>query len=278
MDLFSKIVVPLDGSDASARALPVAVALSKTTTAPIVLVTVAVHDDHVAEAERVLRRAAEHLDQPSDRKVLVGLPAAKQLLDYLHPDRGAVVVMSTHARTAVGDLLLGSVADEVVRRSPVPVVLVGPHAPLPAKGSTYRDVVACVDGRHEAERLLPLVSLLGSKYSMHPWLFEVLIPDGLPATAEGDILETNYVHHLADELLLGGVEADWDVGHNADRADAIVEFAAFRDAPIIVLATHGRAALDRLRAASVTVTVARSASCPVLVVGPAFADVAAATQ
>ena len=276
MELFSKIVVPLDGSENAERALVVAGALSNTMGAPITLVTVAVHDDHVPTAERVLRRAAVQLDQPVECEVLIGLPAARMLLGCLHPDRGAVVVMTTHARTAVGNLVLGSVADEMTRRSPVPVVLVGPHVRLPAAGSTYHDVVACFDGRHESERLLSVVTLLHSKFSMHPWLLEVLTQDAIRGmTPAGDILETNYVHHLADVLHREGVDADWNVGHDDDPAQAIVEFAASGDAPIIALATHGRGALDRLRAASVTVTVARSATCPVLVIGPAFAEVAA---
>ena len=275
MELFSKIVVALDGSPAAERALPVVGALATTTGAPITLVTVAVHDDHVSAAERVLRGATLQLDQASNCEVLVGLPVAKMLLGYLHPDPGAVVVMATHARTAVGDLLLGSVADEMVRRSPVPVVLVGPHAELPARGARYRELVACLDGRDDAKRLLPIVTRMQHNYGMHPWLFEVLTEAAVPdLTPGGDVLETNYVHRMADELRRAGVEADWDVGHDDDRARAIVAFADIRAAPIVALATHGRDALERLRAASVTVTVARSASCPVLVIGPAFAEVA----
>ena len=152
MEPFSRIVVPLDGSEVAERALPVAAALSKTTGARIILVTVAVHDDHVSPAERAVRRAADQLDQPVDCEVLVGLPVAGTLLGYLHHARGVLVVMSTHARTAVGDLVLGSVADELVRRSPVPIVLVGPHAVLPARGATYRELIACVDGRRSARQ------------------------------------------------------------------------------------------------------------------------------
>jgi nucleotide-binding universal stress UspA family protein len=72
VELFSKIVVPLDGSEDAERALMVAGALSKTTGAPITLVTVAVHHDQAPTAERVLRRAAVQLDQPIECEVLIG--------------------------------------------------------------------------------------------------------------------------------------------------------------------------------------------------------------
>jgi nucleotide-binding universal stress UspA family protein len=276
VELFSEIVVPLDGSEVAERALPVANALARLLDAPVRLVIVAVDPSHVTEAEHFLRRAALQIDRPADLDVVVGFPAARILLEYLHPDRGAVVVMSTHARTAVGDLLLGSVADEMVRRSPVPVVLVGPQVQLPSAGATYRDLVACFDGHDESERLVPVVTALHRKLSLHPWLFEVISPDASRAMSTGDVLETSSVQHLADVLQRDGVEADWDVGHGDDRGEAIVEFAASKDAPIVALATHGRDTLDRLRESSVTVTVARTASCPVLVIGPAFAEVAAA--
>ena len=92
------------------------------------------------------------------------------------------------------------------------------------------------------------------------------------------MLETNYVRRASDVMRLDGVEADWDVGHDDDRARAIVGFAGVGVAPIVALATHGRDAIGRLAAGSVTVTVARSASCPTLVIGPAFAGVAATVR
>jgi nucleotide-binding universal stress UspA family protein len=278
VELFTKIVVPLDGSEVAERALPVANALAKLTGAPISLVLVAVDPSHVTASEHFLRRAALQLDVAADLDVVVGRSPARTLLEYLHPDPGAVVIMSTHARTAVGDLLLGSVADEMVRRSPVPIVLVGPHASPLAAGAVYHDLVACIDGRSESERLVPVVSALHRALSLHPWLFEVITPDAARAMSTGDVLETGSVQQVADVLQSDGVKADWDVGHGDDRGRAIVDFAASKDAPIIALATHGRDALERLRESSVTVTVARSASCPVLVIGPAFAEVAAAGQ
>ena len=50
------------------------------------------------------------------------------ILDYIRKHRIDLVVMGTHGRSAVERALVGSVADRLVRRSPVPVVVV----PLPA--------------------------------------------------------------------------------------------------------------------------------------------------
>ena len=68
---------------------------------------------------------------PPDRKpkgglttsVAIGTPVDR-ILDYIKDANIDLVVMGTHGRGAVGHLLLGSVAERMVRRSPVPVLTV----------------------------------------------------------------------------------------------------------------------------------------------------------
>ncbi len=271
----SRLVVPLDGSSTAQHALPVATALAAMRGAAVTLVSVVADDNQVQGAADMLRRAAAAADLSADIEVLVGLPAATTLCSYVQPGRGQTLVMTTHARTAVGELFLGSVADEMVRRSPVPVVLVGPHVDPRASDSAYHDVVVCIDGTVESERLLPLAAVLHQDLGMHPWLFQVQ-PDPAAGSPIGvDLLETAQLHRAADALKGDGVDVDWDVGHGSNRADAIVEFAAQRPSPIIAIATRGRDAVSRLSSSSLTVTVARTAPCPVLVIGPACADLKA---
>lgn len=59
------------------------------------------------------------------------------------PTQGEIVCMATHGRTRLGTLVLGSVADAVVRRTSAPVLLVGPHH---RPGDLGRPVVASLDG------------------------------------------------------------------------------------------------------------------------------------
>lgn len=274
----SRIIVPLDGSDASARAIPVAAAFASQLNLPMTLMTVAVHEDHVPTAQQILHDAAAAFDREVERDVVVGDATGGQIVRYLEDAPSALAVMSTHARRAVGELFLGSVADEVVRRSAVPVVLVGPHAELPEGRARYRDLIVCVDGRPEAEHLLPLAAGLHRDMGLHPWLFQVVDPDGVAAVDTGDVLEASYVHRLASHMDAPAGEIDYDVGHDRDRADAILRFADTRRSPLIAIATHGRHPLDRLSSASVTVAVARGAPCPVLVIGPAYRPVVEARR
>lgn len=71
---------------------------------------------------------------PSDGKPKGGLTTSSaigtpvdRILDYIKESKIDLVVMGTHGRGAVGHLLLGSVAERMVRRSPVPVLTVKGH-------------------------------------------------------------------------------------------------------------------------------------------------------
>jgi nucleotide-binding universal stress UspA family protein len=78
-----------------------------------------------AEAARLRR-----LGVSVDVKVIVGVGAASGLLDLLEDDQFDVVAMTTHGRGGMRRLLLGSVADKVVRGSAKPVLVFRPHAPV----------------------------------------------------------------------------------------------------------------------------------------------------
>jgi nucleotide-binding universal stress UspA family protein len=58
----------------------------------------------------------------------IGTPVDR-ILDYIDRSHIDLVVMGTHGRGPVGHLLLGSVAERIVRRSPVPVLTVKGDAP-----------------------------------------------------------------------------------------------------------------------------------------------------
>ena len=147
--MFSRIVVPLDGSDLAAAALPQAIDLAHAAGAPLHLIQVLdfnqpielasypLGDGYVdfvgfqqaVETERTTAGAYLQAlrDDLSARGVQVtaqliqGNPA-KEIVAATVP--GDVVVMTTHGRGGFARWFLGSVAEGVVRRAEVPVLLV----------------------------------------------------------------------------------------------------------------------------------------------------------
>jgi nucleotide-binding universal stress UspA family protein len=143
-NLFSRILVPHDFSDAATRALQQAVALAAahdgTITVqhviePFVLSTevpLGLAADVIPDAASFIplqRRALDELVRKAvgskgvryKTRVEVGTPV-QAILEAAR--RATVVVISTHGRTGLGHLLLGSVAERVVRHSPVPVLTI----------------------------------------------------------------------------------------------------------------------------------------------------------
>lgn len=60
---------------------------------------------------------------PVETAVVEGVPRS-EILAYVEDEGSDLVVMGTHGRTGLDHYLIGSVAEKVVRRSPVPVVTV----------------------------------------------------------------------------------------------------------------------------------------------------------
>lgn len=147
--LVRRIVVPLDGRPLAEEAIPLAVSLANALKIPIALIRVVrvpLLDDpslgfdastHSDTRSAILRTAENYLaritDDPRLRTVTVttqaveGVPAI-EIVGTVEAQPGSVVVMATHSRPGVADLLLGSVARRVVHDSYAPVVLVRPRA------------------------------------------------------------------------------------------------------------------------------------------------------
>src|SRR3954452_19443587 len=147
-----KILVPLDGSEVSEGGLPHALVLARATGDGIVLLRavdpgyvpdqrpagmMVVGDDFMGlNWADLMDSAGEYLNGLADilrgagRKVSVAVNAgdpAAAIVDAVSADSEIrVIAMSTHARTGVDRVLLGSVAEEVLRAATVPLLMVQP--------------------------------------------------------------------------------------------------------------------------------------------------------
>jgi nucleotide-binding universal stress UspA family protein len=145
-----RILVPTDFSEPAAAALKWAATLAKEFDSRIYLLHVVPEpyaypwgtelsslplNEILAQSEEAARQRlgelAAETGLPADRlstTAIVGTPV-DQVLTLVKEQKIDLVVLGTHGRGLVGHLLLGSVAERVVRRSPVPVLTV--HGDLP---------------------------------------------------------------------------------------------------------------------------------------------------
>ena len=155
MNAIRKILVPVDYSEHSHAALAFAVELARKNGADLDIVHVWDRPSYVNDAivvhqpggaarslvEMIRENAEREMDEfiqasklPSDvrveRRLLGGNPAGR-LLEELERGHHDLAVMGTHGRTGLKHLLLGSVAEKLVRLSPVPILSVPLPRPAP---------------------------------------------------------------------------------------------------------------------------------------------------
>lgn len=136
---FDKILVPLDGSALAEAALLKAVDLAGNSGARLLLLRAA--EAHtlpgvdptdaqikvVREAEEYLARVAERLGASGlgavERTVWYG-PAPYAIVEAARLHKVDLIVMTTHGRSGLGRLILGSVAESVLRGTTTPILVV----------------------------------------------------------------------------------------------------------------------------------------------------------
>jgi nucleotide-binding universal stress UspA family protein len=191
-----------------------------------------------------------------------------------------LIVLGTHGRRGPGRLFLGSVAEEVVRRAPCPVVTVREREGAAPAGRIERLLVPVdfSDPSREALRVArDLAVRLRGRLDLLHVVEQVVLPGFYIPGAPG-VFPQNL------EALQGSAEAELRreaeaLGEprvpvstrvlTAAPAYGIVEQAESLGSDLIVMATRGLAGVERLLLGSTAERVVRMAPCPVLTVGAA---------
>ena len=138
-----RIVVPTDLSDFSLEALQYADEVARLFNAEIIVLHVidpkdaagSLRHGRFEEAEFEARKSIihllmEHTIVPQNLKLEICRGSAiEEIIKAVRQFHADLVVMSTHGRTGLGHVLIGSVAEHVVRLSPVPVLTVKSDGP-----------------------------------------------------------------------------------------------------------------------------------------------------
>jgi nucleotide-binding universal stress UspA family protein len=315
--MIRRLLVPLDGSPFGERAVAAAITIARRHGALIELGHVHAplwlphdgvpHIDPAFELDR-RRRAETWLAERADRLAAESgvevhatflLGDTVQALElYLREPKIDLVVMTTHGRSGISRAWLGSVADGVVRSSPVPVLLirVTDDRPTGEPGEFHR-VLVPLDGSELARSILePALALspLGdAKFDLltvvqpppviEPFPDVAVIVDRAGVERAQQAALASSVH--AAEAYLGRIARDArlrapivKVTVHTQPARGILEYADEIGADLIALATHGRSGLARVFIGSVADKVVRGSRSPVLIVRPPWSDGAGARE
>lgn len=305
--MYKSLLVPLDGSKFAEQAIPLALSIARKSKATLRLVQIHVPYVYVdsmvtldAPLDRELRaREARYLESVGNRvRQESGLTVQTAIIDGAIADvlssdaRNAkvdLIVMTTHGRGPLSRFWLGSVADQLVRSAPVPVLLVRPQETPAgrAEPSVLEHLLIPLDGSPLAEQILEPARELACLTQAEITLLRVIRPlDAVDESPADKILAgmsekmirqlhelheqvrreaEDYLKRLAEQLRSRGAKVRTSVVTEERVAETILSQARANSQDVIALSTHARHGLARLFLGSVADKVLRGAATPVLV-------------
>jgi len=203
-----------------------------------------------------------------DQVVREGHPAQQLIAAarQFHADR---ILLGTRSRSKVSKLLIGSVAEQVLRSVNIPVMTVGPEAHLPVNGSDSERIVLHATTLREASRpSAVLASQIASAMGARLVLLHVLPPiaemerRGMPTGLDSAAMQE--LRSVAAETVLGtNVSIEAKVAHGNPSIEILAE-SAERHARLIVLGATQRSAFENLTRDRTIYKVLAHARCPVM--------------
>ena len=298
-----RVLCPIDLSESSRQALIYARALSSWYEAPLTVLHVCVdlpvfemaspfgHSASstvvIEEAQIAERRAAVRAfvwsavgDNSIDVIVREGADAKAEILKEAGNDGASMIVMGTHGRSGIDHVLLGSVTEKVLHKSPCPILVVPPHASTVALGAPaiFKRILCAIDFSTSSllalNRALELAQEADARLTLlhaiefPPALREIVFSTDADTDRVHAAVEAEYLRRLralvpARARLYCTVATRVNEGKPAREIERV---AAEERADLIVMGVHGRGAVDLMVFGSNTNAVIRNAACPVLVV------------
>lgn len=288
------ILLALDGSPFSERALPLALRLAQGFETKLELVTISEpvptldYADWNVAAETW---AADYIqkvgDSCTDAPVSVATfsssrDPARGIMDRATEVGASMIVAATHGRGPLTRAWLGSVADTLLRESSVPLLLVRP--PEDDEGAevdtAISSIAVALDGSEESDAAVPHAANLARALDAELHLVRVIIYPSevaspyLPQTValNQSVLESSRelasttLKEQAAKLRGEGLNVQVHVTEDVQAAKGITRGASESGAGVIVMGTHGRGGLRRAMLGSTADKVVRSARVPVLVI------------
>ncbi|HZA98048.1 MAG TPA: universal stress protein [Gemmatimonadales bacterium] len=298
---FQSIVVPLDGSPLAEQAIPMAQAIAERARCRLKLVLI--HQPLIMmepgpnytkvelamyKADReYLKLVTARLRQPLGRSVssaiLDGSPVAQTLAAYIRELGADLVVMMSHGRGGLGRAWLGSVTDQLIRFTEIPVLVVRTSEDMePKPGMEQKEILVALDGSPLAEAALgpavALARLWDAEVSLVQVVQAITLGSAPHLTFPSDYSDQvtairrdsaqDYISDMAERVRESGVRASGVAVVGAAVAETLIKLAAPDRVGLMAVATHGQGGLKRLVLGSVADKLVRGAPVPVLVVRP----------
>jgi len=290
--MYSKLLVPLDGSRLSEGILPHARSLAKALSVPLELLQVidwdaipAITDPQfgryidTAKAD-MKKNSIDYLNSVAGsflkslnvtRSVEIG-NTAEVIVDRAASQSGTLIAMSTHGRSGLQRWVLGSIAAKVLHTATNPILLVrATKKRVTNKEVALKMVLVPLDGSALAEQVLTHITTLAKKMMLKVVLLRVYdvsgdTPHMQKITKIVRDASRTYLEEKVGLLRGEGLEKVSYLLLKGRAAGRIVDIARETPDNLVAMCTHGRSGIGRWVLGSVTDRVVRHCGDPVLVI------------
>jgi nucleotide-binding universal stress UspA family protein len=256
------LVVPLDGSELADRAVPIASRLVGAVGGRLVLLAIASDARAVTMRTHLDEHAASVTDVPVDTAVLSSRDVAAAIVEVADT-HDASICMTSHGRGGLRWAFLGSVAEQVVRASSRPVLLIGPRC-APGWQPGPGPVLVAHDGTQTGDTFVDTACDWALRLDTTLLLATVIHP----LDAEDAARPQARLSDAEARIRARGCTVDDIVVQRHFPAGVLADLAVEHRAPVIVMGSHGRRGLERVIVGSTTMALLALASCPIIVSPP----------
>jgi len=206
---------------------------------------------------------------------------ADSINEYVQEREIDLVVMGTHGRQGIDRLMLGNVANKIIRHTPCPVMTIREEVPWTEEEEevVYNDILAPIDFSDHSREALRVSKSSANRYEarLHqlfvaeqrtvPTFSDTGIPGVSVAETDPEILANaeEGLQKLSENVGGPEVESAYHV-REGDVSRDIVDFAETNGVNLIVMATRGLTGINRFLLGSNTERIVRVAPCPVLTI------------
>ena len=290
--MYTKLLIPLDGSRLAEGVLPYARLLAHGLNVPVELLRVndpAESGSYLAPIHRdeYFEKIAASFSIPTNvtHRVEAGNPATAIVrLGAAQP--GALIMMVKHGERGLQRWLLGSIAENVLHKATNDLLLVQPSDESSSGEARLNSAFVPLDGSELAEQVFSTVTELATRLQLEICLMHVVIrvyfgpPEGFLPVFSGNIPNqkqlwaeagaqaTDYLTRKVEQLRAQGVPRVSSVlieGSAEGAAAEIIDRGSKTSNALVVMSTHGRSGIGRWLIGSVTERVVRHSLHPVLV-------------
>ena len=234
--------------------------------------------ENATERSEALAETARARGLDTTAAIREGIPAS-EIVDYAAGEGTDMIALGTSGRGGVARAIVGSVADKVVRTASVPVVTMNAAAVEVTSPDSFESILVPTDGSEPATAAADSALALAEQLDATVHLFSVADPaiEGtLPsifddqAESASPLLEAagDHLGAVADAASERGLEFITATTEGKPAAE-ILEYADREAVDLIAMGTAGRGGFQRALVGSVTDSVVRKASVPVVTFRPA---------